>query len=260
MITRTALKSAILSSRALRFLYCLYSTKIKSHRRLSFSQYGEDICLAHTLSAIENGFYVDVGAYHPRLGSNTHLLHRRGWSGINIDVNPLTKELFDIDRPRDDNVLAAVSDRPGTITVYGFGWTVGHNTVDPDTAWLWEKNFGTPASAYAVEARTLDDVIESSRFAGRDIDFLNIDVEGHELPVLRSLDFAKRRPKVICVEILAPTFEAAMASAPARLLREAGYQLNHWSGPSMIFTLDRGGVKDGVWRPPFSGGYDRKWF
>ena len=33
-----------------------------------------------------DGFYVDVGCFHPKKHSNTYLLYKRGWSGINIDV------------------------------------------------------------------------------------------------------------------------------------------------------------------------------
>ena len=35
-----------------------------------------------------------------------------------------------------------------------------------------------------------------------DFDFLNIDLEGHDYNVLRTIDFNKFNPKLICVEIL----------------------------------------------------------
>ncbi|MBI3599651.1 MAG: FkbM family methyltransferase [Nitrospinae bacterium] len=36
----------------------------------------------------------------------------------------------------------------------------------------------------------------------KEIDYLNIDVEGHELDVLRQNDWGKYRPKIISVEII----------------------------------------------------------
>jgi hypothetical protein len=54
--------------------------------RFSFSQFGEDLVIEELTNqpGIERGFYVDVGAFDPVTGSNTLLLFKRGWSGINI--------------------------------------------------------------------------------------------------------------------------------------------------------------------------------
>jgi hypothetical protein len=42
----------------------------------------------------QKGFYVDVGAYHPFLFSNTYIFYLRGWRGINIDATPGSMKLF----------------------------------------------------------------------------------------------------------------------------------------------------------------------
>ena len=55
--------------------------------RPHFSQYGEDLLVDVMLSHVERGCYVDVGAFHPIHFSNTHLLYRRGWRGVNIDLD-----------------------------------------------------------------------------------------------------------------------------------------------------------------------------
>src|SRR6185369_33711 len=73
-----------------------------------YSQFGEDITLVRLLPE-PTGFYVDVGAHHPQRYSNTYLLHKRGWSGINIDPNPDTIELFNRARPNDINLCAGVA-------------------------------------------------------------------------------------------------------------------------------------------------------
>jgi hypothetical protein len=56
------------------------------------------------------GFYVDIGAFDPIVSSNTHLLHRRGWRGIDVDANPDALPRFAQHRPDDINLNAAVGD------------------------------------------------------------------------------------------------------------------------------------------------------
>ena len=53
---------------------------------------------------------MDVGCYHPTRHSNTYLMYKKGWSGLNIDLNPLTIELFNFMRPRDININIGISD------------------------------------------------------------------------------------------------------------------------------------------------------
>jgi hypothetical protein len=67
-----------------------------------YSQAGEDAILSNIFNYVlptDRGFYVDVGAYHPFKHSNTYLLYRAGWRGINIDPRPGSKALFDKHRP-----------------------------------------------------------------------------------------------------------------------------------------------------------------
>ena len=51
----------------------------------SFSQFREDVILYHIFQGIQNGFYVDIGAHHPTLISDTKIFYEMGWSGINIE-------------------------------------------------------------------------------------------------------------------------------------------------------------------------------
>src|SRR5438552_13668137 len=76
-------------------LYLLHNRKTFSFNRLelqsvqfSFSQLGEDLAICRLTDelALDRGVYVDAGAFHPIFGSNTLLLHKRGWRGINVDL------------------------------------------------------------------------------------------------------------------------------------------------------------------------------
>ena len=53
---------------------------------------------------------------------------------------------------------------------------------------------------------TLNSVLKNSKFKDKQIDFLNIDVEGADFEALRSLDFKTYNPKIICIEIMEKIF------------------------------------------------------
>ena len=72
----------------------------------TYSMFGEDLIVKDFFKKKKKGFYVDVGCYHPLEGSNTYLLYKRGWNGINLDINTLSIELFNVARKEDLNVNA----------------------------------------------------------------------------------------------------------------------------------------------------------
>ena len=79
---------------------------------------GEDLIIQNYLKNINNGFYVDAGCYHPLHLSNTYLLHKRNWSGINIDISQFSIDLFNFLRPNDLNIYSAVSNTDRDVTIY----------------------------------------------------------------------------------------------------------------------------------------------
>lgn len=200
----------------------------------SFSQFGEDIVVGAFFRDLNTGFYVDVGSFHPRRYSNTHALHRRGWRGVNIDISPGKKALFDFDRPRDQNVYCAVSDRSGELIAYVFGDDSALNTIDRPTAEVWSKYFGLPYEEVPIPTHTLMEILE--RCGLPRIDYLNIDVEGAEPAVLKGLDFSKYRPQCVSVEVHG-NLDAAIGSEAYGILLDNGYELHSWLRPTLIFTL-----------------------
>lgn len=61
---------------------------------ISFSQFGEDIAIVRWIRYLQTyegreiyPFFVDAGAFHPIFASNTLLLRKQGWRGINIDID-----------------------------------------------------------------------------------------------------------------------------------------------------------------------------
>ena len=82
------------------------------------SQFGEDKKIIKLFNKNRKGVYLDIGCFHPIRQNNTFLMYKKGWFGINVDLNPLTIDLFNIARPKDFNICAAISNKIGFKTLY----------------------------------------------------------------------------------------------------------------------------------------------
>ena len=168
-------------------------------KRKSYAMDGEDIAINVFNKKLEKGFYVDIGAHHPIQRNNTHLLFKKGWEGINIDVNKFSINLFNFLRPEDLNLQIAVSDKEGEISLFYQKKFSQLNTTDKGIA---KENFQGNFQEKKVKCQTIQNILDNSKYKNKKIDFLNIDVEGAEMKVLNTLNFEIYDPSLICVEIL----------------------------------------------------------
>ena len=82
-------------------IYLYYNIFIRYRflrNKKSFSQFGEDLFIAEFFANQKEGNYVDLGAFHPMRMSNTFLLYKKGWSGTNVDLNPISIDFFNLAR------------------------------------------------------------------------------------------------------------------------------------------------------------------
>ena len=164
----------------------------------SYSMFGEDLIINKIFKNKKKGTYIDVGCYHPTEGSNTYLLYKKkGWSGINIDLNKTSIELFKIARSKDINLNLAISNKSKKIKYYYRKNINMLNTINPKFA---KNNFLKGFKTGFIQSRTLNFILKKRHFSKR-IDFLNLDIEGNEINALKSLDFKRYSPKVICIEM-----------------------------------------------------------
>jgi FkbM family methyltransferase len=168
-------------------------------KKKSYAMDGEDLAIDQYIEKKEKGFYVDIGAHHPIHRNNTQLLFNRGWEGINIDVNQFSIDLFNFLRPDDLNLLTAISDQEGEITFYYQKKFSQLNTTDKKIA---HEHFNGNFNERLVKCQSIHNILINSKYKEVKIDFLNIDVEGAEMKVLRTLNFEIYDPKLICIEIL----------------------------------------------------------
>ena len=203
--------------------------------KFHYSQFGEDIILREILKKeISNGFYIDVGCYHPKKFSNTYMLYKKGWSGINIDMEEDKISLFNMVRPRDLNVLSPISNKQEEVTLYryskyGLGSTIDKKIASETTDHIYDKTI--------VKTRTLNEVINESPYKDTQIDVLSIDVEGVDFKVLKSLDIKKYSPKVIIIEDHHKKIEDILETDTFKFLVQNNYILRSWSFYSLIFVL-----------------------
>ncbi len=201
--------------------------------RIHYAQFGEDIILRELLKKeLNDGFYVDVGCYHPKKFSNTYWLYKKGWSGINIDMEEDKIRLFNMVRRRDYNILCPVSNKRETVTLYRDGKYGLGSTLDKDLAGQI-----TAAQCETVETKTLTEIIDDSPFRDRHIDVLSIDVEGMDYKVISALDFKKYKPKVIIIEDHHRNIEDIVNTDVYKLLKNNAYILRSWTFYSLIFIL-----------------------
>lgn len=195
-----------------------------------FGQFGEDAVFMalwdwHTR---KQGFYVDVGAYHPIDLSNTHVLYRHGWRGITIDPNPKMAPLFARHRPKETHLTCAVGESEGEASYFAFQ-QANYNTMDPAVAERLgaEKRF----EKLTVPIRPLAAILREHGPIDGQIDLLSVDCEGFDEVVLRSNDWKRFRPAWIMVE----DENVDDGSGSARLLKDEGYQLAAWMKMTKIY-------------------------
>ena len=110
--------------------YNLYIRNKSYFKRTQYSQWGEDIYINEFFKDKEEGIYLDIGCFHPVMYSNTNLLYQKGWSGINIDLNQTTIDLFNIARSKDINLCRVIGDEEKMVKVYFDGHFSPVNTIE----------------------------------------------------------------------------------------------------------------------------------
>jgi FkbM family methyltransferase len=167
----------------------------------SFSQCGEDVLVQYifNLRGLKNPSYIDIGANDPFFINNTAIFYKSGSRGINIEANNSLIEKFRIHRPEDQNLNIGIGSKECELDFYIL------NDPTLSTFSRVEANTITATGKYWVtevqrkQIYTIDKVLEEYN-DGLFPDFFSLDVEGMDFEILKSIDFHRHHPKVICVE------------------------------------------------------------
>jgi len=207
----------------------------------NFSQEGEDLFLIEFFKNKSEGFYVDVGAFHPFRINNTYALYKKGFRGINIDISATSIDFFNLARSDDINLNIGASNKFENKIFFSKKNLSFHNTFSKSLAESKIQNEPFKKKYY-IECKPLTQIIDDTKFSNKKIDFLNIDAEGHDYEVLQGLDLKKYSPKIICIEI-SPLIEKKNKNYKDtkifKYLLKNNYKLT-WKGyNSFIFELNK---------------------
>lgn len=199
------------------------------------AQHGEDALLADRFAGKRDGFYVEVGALDGEFLSNSFYFEKAlGWRGVLVEPNPVQAELCRRNRPGSivANFAAVAPGGPATVTLQVAEGNEGYSTLSANRNYsrlLAERNIVT--TGMSVKASTLDEILHDAQPAA--IDFVTIDVEGHERDVLRGFDVARWAPAVVLVESAggAPDVVVAWRLFRAGYARVRRVVINDWYEP-----------------------------
>jgi FkbM family methyltransferase len=176
-----------------------------------YSQFGEDLKRSHFFYqlAIRNPTYLDIGANEPRYISNTYYFYQRGSAGVLIEPNPyLYKRLKSI-RPNDIVLNTGIGLNEATEADFFIfpNYANGLSTFSEKEARHWEnigmKGMGRIPIEKVIKMPLVNiNTILEKYFNGKAPNFISLDVEGLDLEILKSLNFNKFKPEIICVETL----------------------------------------------------------
>lgn len=197
-----SLKKIFLKSKFTYKIYLYYNLYIRHKcylNRKQYSQWGEDKFIIDYFKEKNDGIYLDIGCFHPVMYSNTCLLHKKGWSGINIDINPTSIDLFDIVRPNDFNICTTVGSGNEQYNIFYDDPFSPVNTLSKDFYKKLKIKKNQNYLGNTINSKTIDEIIKISKIKKK-IDYINIDVEGMDYDILSKIKINELKPDLISIE------------------------------------------------------------
>ena len=167
----------------LRKIYFFYNIYLRNRKYLNNgTQFGEDKYIINFFPKNYRGKYLDLGCYHPTKHNNTYLMYKSGWRGINIDLNPSCIDMFNIIRKDDENICSVIGGQNKDVNVYVEHLFSAANTIDKKIYDKDQKGNKLFKKVITSKMRRFKDIVKKK------FDFLNIDVEGIDYEILKTID------------------------------------------------------------------------
>lgn len=212
---------------------------------MSYSFGTIDILVNYFFKNKKYGVFVDVGCQNPISNNNTYLLYKKKkWSGVNIDLDQKNIDLFNLVRQRDINIKAAVSSGNFKKKIYFYHDKSAINTIEKKIS-LRQK--AKVKKIIDINTVTLNQLLIKNKI--KKIDFLTIDVEGHEMSVLKGFNIKKFSPSLVVIEFLdlkMKKFEFynnsinnILASDIYKYFIKNNYSLINWNHADLVFVNNK---------------------
>ena len=177
----------------------------ESSGELSFAQCGEDLIVHYMLyyMQIPKITYLDVGAHDPVVINNTYYFYKHGFRGVLVEPNvEMTKKLRAV-RPEDTTLEAGIGVTAERTADYYIMTESAWNTFSKEESeHMTRVTDGRIKVERVIQMPMLDiNEVMAKHFNGAPT-FLSIDTEGMDLAILKTIDFKRFRPQVICAETL----------------------------------------------------------
>lgn len=225
----------ILPKSAIKFIVNFKNNYLDGYALKSYSQEGEDMILRRIFERQSIGFYVDVGAHHPKRFSNTYFFYKKGWIGMNVDAMPGSMIPFESMRSRDINIEKPISSKKQVLTYYAFNEPALNGFSKEISEARDGLNNYKIEFTKDIETSTLEEVLDENLPSNQVIDFLSIDVEGLDFDVIKSMNIKKYRPRVILVEILGSSLSDLQQDPIYKFLIDEDYALYAKAVNTVIF-------------------------
>lgn len=171
--------------------------------KTSYSQSGEDLIVKFIFDAlgIINPSYLDIGAHHPFYLSNTALLYELGSRGINIEPDPTLFKTFLKDRALDKNINMGVGMEKADVDFYIISVPTLNTFSRKEAERYIDEGDYQITDVVKIPVDCVQNIIDKYN-TGVFPHFLNIDAEGVDELIVKSIDYEKNYPIVICIETL----------------------------------------------------------
>ena len=219
----------------------------EKYSKKSHSISNVDLIIDRLFSKIEKGVYLDVGCNHPIKFNNTYLLHKKGWNGINIDLDKDSIDQFNKLRKKDTNIKALVTTfDEEEKDLYFYHNRSAINTISKILA---DKRKKKHKEIRKIKGLSLNSIIENSKYKDSKINLLSIDIENYEYEALKDFNFEKYNIDVIVTEITDTTIndleiynqslEFILKSNLYKLLTKKNYRLVNWVNADLVFVKNK---------------------
>ena len=219
----------------------------EKYSKKSYSLSNVDLIIERIFKKKKKGIFIDVGCNHPIKYNNTYLLYKKGWNGINIDLDQESIAQFNELRARDVNIQTLVTSFDNEEkNLYFYHNRSAINTISKELVESRNNNF---KEIKKIKGKSLNSIIENSKFKNSKIDLMSIDIENYEFEALKNFNFNKYNIDIIVaeitdinikdLEIYNLTLENITKSNLYKLLINNGYTLINWVNADLIFSRNK---------------------
>ena len=210
-----------------RLFYWIYKLqKILKNKKPNthYAEFGEDIFINRLFKNKKRGFYVDVGSYHPFKGSLTKKLYDKGWKGVNIDISKTSVDLFNISRPHDYNINCAISANTSEIFYYE------NPPINQQNSLIKQND---DQKKIKIKSYNLNELLSDYKI--QHVDYINIDTEGTEIDIIKSINFKEINPILLTIEDNEIFTNFDLKKEKIQYLKEHNYELINIIGVTLFF-------------------------